>query len=214
MNPSKRFIMAVCISCSILNLQMALSAPFNPTDFFTQYWKKTHTFSAKVTQSLYAKPSLLMQEMKGTLWLKKGYALKWLSDTKDNMDILVKGDTITIVQKDLNQVLIQKRKELPSNGPLDSLSLSSNALLKRYTISGTRQGKQIKLYLAPKIKHQDKPIVLSFKNRTLNALEQDNEMGQRVLLQFTDTQINQPLPPNTFRLKMPKNAVYLNNSGT
>jgi chaperone LolA len=190
----------------------AQSQAFNPTHFLTQYWDRIETFSAHTTQQLLTQSGDIMQETEGHLILKKNLGLKWTTETDDDIDALVLHDQITLYQKDLNQVIVQNRSELPQNTPLHCLSSNANDLLKSYTVKGSQQGSSTHIRLHPKQGQDQPPIDLVFHHQHLQTLKQANAMGNMLILRFSKTQLNQNLPQKAFALSLPKDATRIDNT--
>lgn len=133
--------------------------------------------------------------------------------TKPYEQLLVAdGETLTIYDRDLNQVTVRQLGDALGQTPaailFGSADVASGFALKE---AGTRDGIAW-LEAVPKTRDTAfEAVRIGFRNGELAAMELRDALGQTTTLEFSDVERNPKIDPSTFVFKAPAGADVLRN---
>jgi len=172
----------------------------------------TQTAKGTFTQKVVSRSAKAPQATSGDFVFARPGRFRW-AYTKPYEQILVAdGTTLSIYDKDLNQVTTRKLGDALGGTPA-AILFGSNDLDKNFALAdaGTRDGLAW-LDATPKAKDTAfEKISIGFRNGELAAMELHDALGQVTQLVFSGVERNPKVDPSTFVFTPPKGADVLKN---
>ncbi|MFV8817248.1 outer membrane lipoprotein chaperone LolA [Haliea sp. E17] len=142
----------------------------------------------------------------GSFRLLRPSYFAWIISAPDDQEIIADGDTLWHYDRDLETVTRRPLGGAQMQSPLQVLSGDYQALRRDYEVTATGQGR---FQLVPKSAQPAfRELTLVFSDGTLGGMEILDNLGQLLLIEFTDLDRNPGLTPADFVFKVPEDADF------
>jgi len=190
----------------------ALGAHAGAIDHLRAFATGTQSARGEFVQKVASRTQRASSPNSGEFVFQRPGKFRWSYLKPYEQVIIADGQTLTIHDKDLNQVTIRKLDDALGETPA-AILFGNNDLEKRFSLkeAGVRDGIE---WLDAVPRSKDTPferISIGFRQGELAAMELRDALGQTTLLNFSKLQRNPVLSPEAFRFTVPKGADVLRN---
>jgi outer membrane lipoprotein carrier protein len=173
---------------------------------------KTQSFSAKFNQEVFDTKGELVDAGSGQLWLQRPGRLRWSYEQPWERDIVATEERIWMYDAELEQVIIRNAGDALTATPA-ALLVGGIAALDQYDLSGIEASGRSDVRLKPKILRGDfTEIGLAIEADELLQLLLFDRFGQRTVIDFSSSAINEPVDPLIFEFQPPASADIIDES--
>lgn len=199
-------IFALVLLVSFATQTLAVSA----TSQLVSLLKNIITIQGKFTQAVYDQDNNAIATSKGLFMLQRPNHFRWQEKEPLQQLTVANGKNIWFYQPDLQQVnIISTLDEHIKQTPLAILSDSTMALDENYSITQTNTNHFI---LSSKAKNAEFcRIALSFINNKIQQMILFDNLGQKTIINFKQTRLNQVIAKDKFQFIIPKNIDVINH---
>lgn len=165
---------------------------------------KIRTISAKFKQESIGSDGRIRTES-GSMQIKRPGKFRWNTASPFEQEIVSLDKKVWLVDRDLQQVIIQIQDERMSNTPAQLLSGNVKEFLKDYQIGLYRDDKQERYTLTP-TGDSDlfEKLDIVFRDGVLSSIELRDSLGGRRRVELSDVNVNGMISDSDFRVKIPK----------
>ena len=184
----------------------------NALDDLKAFANGTQTAKGTFTQKVASRSAKAPQATSGDFVFARPGKFRWTYSKPYEQILVADGTTLSIWDKDLNQVTTRKLGDALGGTPA-AILFGSNDLDKNFALAdaGTRDGLAW-LDATPKAKDTAfERISIGFRNGELAAMELRDALGQTTQLTFAGVERNPKVDPSTFVFTPPKGADVLRN---
>jgi outer membrane lipoprotein carrier protein len=211
MSTLKTFFAAALLATAAVGAAGAASA--NALDQFKTFVATTKSARGEFTQTQLraTKNAKVAAPSSGTFVFARPGRFIWTYQKPYEQLLQADGETLTIYDKDLNQVTTRKLGSALGSSPA-AILFGSNDLEKNFTLAdgGSRDGLEW-LTATPKSKDTAfEQIGIGLKDGVPQAMELKDSFGSTAVLRFTNFQRNPALGAQTFKFEAPKGADIVN----
>lgn len=166
------------------------------------------SLKAGFDQRVYDREQRLIQEVSGEMHLQRPGKFRWETGDPYPQVILTDGELVWLYDLDLEQITIQTLEDKLANTPAILLSGDKAMIEAAFSVVGEVDAKDssvARFVLMPKTEgYSFTEFSVEFKAGSLMGLELKDKLGQKTLIEFTELQKNQSLPPSLFILNPPE----------
>lgn len=199
-------------SLSLFILIASNSVFATDTDELKTLLNNIQTMQATFEQSsINSKGSKIGEKTVGSMALKRPGKFRW-DTTKTNKQLLIISENRSLLyDADLEQVIKRKMDSRNPGNPATLLSSNTDSLAQSFKIAKLQKPDVGTWFrLTPKTKNNRETgyqwIKIHFINGQLNAMQIENNLGQKTVVTFSNIVFNAPLPTKTFILAPPPNT--------
>jgi outer membrane lipoprotein carrier protein len=170
----------------------------------TAQLSQNKTVQAHFVQTVYDEDQRVIQRASGMMRLSKPRRFYWQVDAPSNQVIVADGQSIWIYDKDLEQVVKRKQKDMDTL-PAQLLSGSLEALTKDYRV--TLEQKPTRSIYTLDTEKKDGPfsaLTLDFVGNTIVQMSIIDALGQRSVFVFDHVIANKPIASSWYQFQPPK----------
>ena len=174
---------------------------------------KIRTISAKFKQESVGSDGRIRTES-GSMQIKRPGKFRWDTASPFEQEIVALDKKIWLVDRDLQQVIIQIQDQRMSNTPAQLLSGDVKEFLKDYQIGLYRDDKQERFTLTP-AGNSDlfEKLDIVFRDGVLNSFELRDSLGGRRRVELSDVNVNGMISDSDFRVEIPKGYDVIDQTG-
>lgn len=203
------------LACLLLALSCLASAPSRAggLDDFLAFNAATKSATARFEQQVVDRTGRVVERATGTFAFARPGKFRWTYD-KPNRQVLVSdGHKLWIHDPDLNQVTVKRIDAAISSTPA-ALLAGKDDITQLFTLrdAGTADGLAWVEALPKAPDTGFERVRLGLRDRTLAAMELNDQLGGRTLLRFPDLKANAAIPAGTFTFAPPKGADVLEDA--
>ena len=168
---------------------------------------ETTTAKARFAQMVLDKNGKMLQQATGTMQFSRPGKFRWEYTKPYEQTIVGDGSRLWIYDKDLNQVTVRKLDRALGASPA-ALLAGSNEIDKGYALkSAGSDGGLDWLEAIPRTQDTAfERIRLGFGKAGLEAMELNDQFGQKTVIKFADLERNVKVAPDQFKFAPPKGA--------
>ncbi|MGI9273268.1 MAG: outer membrane lipoprotein chaperone LolA [Endozoicomonas sp.] len=172
------------------------------------------TISARFKQDAIATDGRLATES-GKIQMKRPGRFRWVTELPYEQEIIARDDKVWMIDKDLQQVIIQKQDERMANTPAQLLSGNAVEILKRYRVAVFSDKGVEKYTLLPAGESGlFEKLDITFRQGELESMEMRDSLGGRRRISFTEVNVNGMISSSRFKVRIPKNFDVIDESGS
>lgn len=178
-----------------------------------EFARDARTLSGNFTQTVYDSQGRKTQESAGELYFSRPGKFRWIYRKPYEQLIVGDGSRIWIYDSDLEQVTVKKTDRAIGESPA-ALLAGSNEIDRYFDLrdAGTKDGVDW-LEATPKSREGSFDVVrLGFRGKSLEAMELQDNFGQRTSLRFAGLRHNPSLKAELFRFKPPRGVDVLGDT--
>ena len=151
----------------------------------------------------------------GTLQVKRPGKFRWNTSSPFEQEIVAQDKKVWMVDRDLQQVIIQIQDQRMSNTPAQLLSGDVKVFIKDYRIGLYKDDKQEKYTLTPAGNSDlfDK-LDIVFRNNMLSSIELRDSLGGRRRVELNAVNVNGMISDSDFRVEIPKGYDVVDQTGS
>lgn len=190
---------------TLLGFSDQLGAESSAAQQLTQQLTAIQSMQADFTQRVVDERGELLQEASGKVWIQRPRRLLWSTQEPYHHQIMTDGETLWMIDYDLDQI---SRK--PFTEPLDmapGLLLSGDVatIVKHYRVSTQRtsDSEQQFILLPNDEASVFQSMALTFRNQKPHTMRFTDHMGQQTTIQFRQVTLNVSLDTQLFRFVPP-----------
>jgi len=173
---------------------------------------KTQGFSAEFNQQVFDTKGEIIDAGSGQLWLQRPGRLRWHYEQPWQRDIVATEERIWMYDAELEQVTIRNAGDALTATPA-ALLVGGIAELDQYDLSGIEKNGRADVRLKPKILRGDfTEIGLTIEADELRQILLFDRFGQRTVIDFSSSAVNQPIDPLIFEFQPPASADIIDQS--
>ena len=167
----------------------------------------TSTAKGRFAQMVLDKNGKMLQQATGTMQFSRPGKFRWEYTKPYEQTIVGDGAKLWIYDKDLNQVTVRKLDRALGASPA-ALLAGSNEIEKSYALKSVGADGGLEwLEATPRAKDTTfERIRLGFGKTGLEAMELNDQFGQKTVIKFADLERNVKLAPDNFKFAPPKGA--------
>lgn len=190
--------------CLFIDTRSFASAFTAFSDIMEQY----KTLQANFVQKQYDAQGKLLSTVNGKLLLQRPGYLRWETFQPSQQILIIDPTHIWLYDVDLEQVTVKKLKADLQSTPAALLSAASSQLKKTFTVQTIPAKSPMQVFaVSPKSSHNDyEKLYFYFNGINLMKMAIFDPSGQKLWIQFSQLKLNQNLPKNSFREKIPKSV--------
>ncbi|WP_257292539.1 outer membrane lipoprotein chaperone LolA [Endozoicomonas sp. ONNA1] len=145
------------------------------------------------------------QTESGEMQMKRPDLFRWVTREPFEQEIVAHGNRVWMVDRELQQVIIQKQDARMANTPAKLLTGNARELLKQYNVSVYSKGRNEQYTLTPK-EESDlfEKLDIDFRQGTLVSIALSDSLGGKRRIQFSKVKENTQLNDNLFEVSPPK----------
>ena len=221
----KAVVLVSAVACSVGSTVNAVAAPVKPEPFteqkndakaaekLTRKLEKIRTISAQFKQESVGSDGRIREES-GSMQIKRPGKFRWNTTSPFEQEIVALDKKIWLVDRDLQQVIIQVQDERMSNTPAQLLSGDAKEFLKDYQIGLYRDDKQERFTLTPD-GNSDlfEKLDIVFRDGVLSSIELRDSLGGRRRVELSRVNVNGMISDSDFRVEIPKGYDVLDQTG-
>jgi outer membrane lipoprotein carrier protein len=160
-------------------------------------------------QTVYSSDGVAMQQTSGQLLAARPGKVRWQAEPPMEQLVVSDGDTLWIYDPDLEQVTIKPFNQDLSKTPAILFIGDLDTLEQSYEIY-IEKGDTVAFTLIPLTTDSlYEKVALSFKGETPIAMVLWDSLGQKTAINFSKTQLNEPIDPVLFSFEPPKGVDIL-----
>ncbi|WP_354009664.1 outer membrane lipoprotein chaperone LolA [Endozoicomonas lisbonensis] len=179
----------------------------------TRKLEKIRTISAKFKQESVGSDGRIRTES-GSMQIKRPGKFRWDTASPFEQEIVALDKKIWLVDRDLQQVIIQIQDQRMSNTPAQLLSGDVKEFLKDYQIGLYRDDKQERFTLTPAGSSDlFEKLDIIFRDGVLNSIELRDSLGGRRRVELSDVNVNGMISDSDFRVEIPKGYDVIDQTG-
>ena len=145
----------------------------------------------------------VLQEQQGTLLAKRPNRFVWRTAAPYNQAIISNGETVWIMDDDLEQVTVQALDKDMANTPALLLGGSIEEIQNSFEVSSVGSGREIYL-LKPKANEAlFSSLQVSFEDNRLVSMILVDHLDQRMEIRFTDIEVSPVFSEGVFQPTIP-----------
>jgi outer membrane lipoprotein carrier protein len=187
-------------------LAAALSSHAGPIESLKEFVRDVRSGRAEFTQTVTSPDGKKKKSSSGTFEFSRPNRFRFVYLKPFEQTIVADGEQVWIYDADLNQV--SKRRFSQALGATPAALLAGSSLEQDFDLSGlpARDGLE---WAEARPKAKDgafQSVRVGFKGKALAALEIVDSFGQKSVLRFDRFAANVPVPPESFRFKVPPGA--------
>ena len=172
------------------------------------------TISARFKQDAIGADGRLTSES-GKIQMKRPGRFRWITELPYEQEIIARDEKVWMIDRDLQQVIIQQQDERMANTPAQLLSGNAKEILKRYRVSFFSNKDVEKFTLLPENESDlFEKLDITFRQGELESMEMRDSLGGRRRISFTEVNINGMISSSRFKVSIPKNFDVIDESGT
>ncbi|WOG30049.1 outer membrane lipoprotein chaperone LolA [Endozoicomonas sp. 8E] len=141
----------------------------------------------------------------GEMQMKRPDLFRWLTREPFEQEIVAHGNKVWMVDRELQQVIIQKQDARTANTPAKLLTGNAREMLKQYNVSVYSKDRNERYTLTPK---EDSDLFekldIDFRHGMLTAIELSDSLGGKRRILFSGVKENTQLNDSLFEVKPPK----------
>ncbi|MRI34435.1 outer membrane lipoprotein carrier protein LolA [Endozoicomonas sp. OPT23] len=162
------------------------------------------SLSAKFEQQTVSNNGRIKMEA-GEMQMQRPAQFRWLTKLPFELEIVARKNKVWMIDRDLQQVIIQKQDNRMANTPAQLLTGDARSLLKQYNVTRYQSDKFQQYTLVP-ARSSDlfEKLDINFRNGLLSAIIMKDALGGRRRIDFSDVRENRTLMSDLFEVKIPK----------
>jgi len=177
----------------------------NSAQMLAKMLAKSNTLTGNFSQLTLDGNGTKIQEMSGTLKLKREYKFKWHIIEPLEQLVISNGLKVWLYDPDLEQVTVQSLDERFMHTPGVLLSGNAKQIADNFTVTHSESGDLIDFILKPKQSNSlFVSLRVSMRRGLLNDMQMIDSVGQRTNIIFFGLEHNQPLPDTEFAFTIPE----------
>ena len=183
-------------------------------DKLTRKLESIRTISAEFKQESVGSDGRLRTET-GSMQIKRPGKFRWNTTSPFEQEIVAQDQKIWMLDRDLQQVIIQVQDKRMSNTPAQLLSGDTKAFLKDYQIGLYEDAQKEKYTLTPAGNSDlfDKLDII-FRNNELSSIELRDSLGGRRRVDLSGVNVNGMISDSDFRVDIPKGYDVVDQTGS
>lgn len=172
-------------------------------DQLSQLLSNLQTFRANFTQTVMNSRGQILQQLSGKLVIQRPGRFRWEVTQPNRQLLITDGQRTWFYDIDLQQITIQTQKTADTDSPAALLSESPKNLTQQFVIHPLMDVQGFTLF--PKNKNTlFQSITLIFEKNRLREMRLTDKLDQQTVINFSQVELNPPLPAQTFYFIMPK----------
>ena len=188
-----------------LLLTNTLQAQADAADTLARLLGEMTAFRADFTQTTLDAKGNNLQQVEGTIAVKKPGLFYWKTLPPMNQLMVSDGDQLWFYDSDLEQVTVQPLDQRITQTPALLLSGDVTKLEDSYEIAGEQNGNSWYFLLKPKDPESlFDQLKLTFLDERLVQMHLADSLGQRSSIEFIGAEINAQLDPKLFEFSPPE----------
>ncbi|WP_252179734.1 outer membrane lipoprotein chaperone LolA [Endozoicomonas sp. 4G] len=141
----------------------------------------------------------------GEMQMKRPDLFRWVTREPFEQEIVAHGNKVWMVDRELQQVIIQKQDTRMANTPAQLLTGNARELLKQYNVSVYSKDRNEKYTLTPKAESDlFEKLDIDFHQGRLAAIELSDSLGGKRRISFSEVKENTQLNDSLFEVTPPK----------
>ncbi|WP_062267531.1 outer membrane lipoprotein chaperone LolA [Endozoicomonas arenosclerae] len=145
------------------------------------------------------------QTESGEMQMKRPDLFRWVTSEPYEQEIVAHGSKVWMVDRDLQQVIIQKQDARMANTPAQLLTGNARELLKQYNVSVYSKDRNEKYTLTPKAESDlFEKLDIDFRQGRLTSIELSDSLGGKRRILFSEVKENGQVNDDLFDVKPPK----------
>ncbi|MGI9282204.1 MAG: outer membrane lipoprotein chaperone LolA [Endozoicomonas sp.] len=145
------------------------------------------------------------QSESGEMQMKRPDLFRWVTTEPYEQEIVAHGSKVWMVDRDLQQVIIQKQDARMANTPAQLLTGNARELLKQYNVSVYSKDRNEKYTLTPKADSDlFEKLDIDFRQGRLTSIELSDSLGGKRRILFSEVKENGQVNDDLFEVKPPK----------
>jgi len=199
---SRILLLAALALCLVAGIARAGDSA---TDRLAARLEAIHALTGKFTQSRQEPgPDGAVSHSSGSFRLLRPSFFAWDIEAPDSQLVIADGQYLWHYDRDLETVTRRPLNTQQTQTPLQVLAGDRAALEQRYTVSDTGRGR---FQLEPKEKTAGfRRLTLVFNGDALAGMEVLDNLGQQLMIEFSDVDSAAKLGPGDFEFQPPKDA--------
>jgi len=180
----------------------------NSAGLLAQMLQQSNTLTGNFSQLTLDGNGSKLQEMSGTLQLKRGYKFKWHIVEPLEQLVVSNGIKVWMYDPDLEQVTVQNLDSRFIHTPGVLLSGNAEQIEQAFNVSHSEAGDLIDFILKPKkTTEQDSSLFVSLRvslrRGVLNDMQMIDSVGQRTNIVFFALKHNEKIADSVFEFTIP-----------
>lgn len=198
----RHLILPATILMTVLWPVLSMAVPVSGKQRLDAFLHDLNTLSARFEQSILDTENGRAGRFQGDLYLNRPGKFRWDYTEPDTKQILADGDTVYIIDDELEQITYISQERALKGTPA-AILLDDGTLEQRFEIIdiGESQGMNWVELIPREEDSQFIRILLAFLGDDLRRLEMTDKLGQITRFQFYDVQRNPELDKNMFVFK-------------
>ena len=162
------------------------------------------SLSAHFEQQAIASDGRIKKES-GEMQMQRPAQFRWFTKLPFELEIIAEKNKVWMIDRDLQQVIIQQQDERMTNTPAQLLTGDARSLLKQYNVTRFEEGKLQQYSLVP-AESSDlfEKLDISFRNGLLSSIVMKDALGGKRRIDFSEVKENKRLKASLFKVKIPK----------
>lgn len=191
-----------CLVAFFLSMLSLSSLAQTPAQQLQALLASTHTLQASFKQTTVSETGELMAIASGVVKVVRPGQFYWQVNQPGKQIIVINHQQLWLYDVDLEQVTIKKLDpSVMALNPVSLLSGDLDKLLQHNSVKSLPGG----IKLTPESPESAiKWVKLLFNGKKLTGLQFANQLSQQTTIHFSELKINQPIPPQTFNIHIPK----------
>lgn len=141
----------------------------------------------------------------GEMQMKRPDLFRWVTREPFEQEIVAHGNKVWMVDRELQQVIIQQQDTRMANTPAQLLTGNARELLKQYNVSVYSKDRNEKYTLTPKAESDlFEKLDIDFHQGRLASIELSDSLGGKRRVLFSEVKENTELKDSLFEVTPPK----------
>ena len=197
----------------VLLILPAMSMAGNAKQKLDSFLKDLSTLSARFEQSVLDTENARVGRFQGNLYINRPGQFRWDYTEPDTREILADGDTVYIIDDELEQITYVSQERALKGTPA-SVLINQGDMNERFEVIDIGESQSMDwLELIPRDEDsQFVRILLAFSGPDMRRLEMTDKLGQITRFQFFEIQRNPKLEEDLFKFKRRQGFDFLSDN--